>query len=354
MKFEKIPFLMEEMQSEDVYQLPVPGAPAILKPHYPISPEENFRRTLAGEPVWIPSDIELFLFAPSTIGENVARGLVVDTLRVPPQELGGRDYFGIEWIYKPEQGGSMVRPGNPLLEEACEWKEKIVFPDASAMDWDACAQRNQFLLRQGKMIKMPFYTGFFERLVSFMDMEGALIALVDEEQQEDVKALFDRLADFYIEMIRNMRKYFHLDILWFHDDWGSQRAPLFSYETVEEMILPYLKKVVDAAHEEGVIFEFHSCGCIEPLVPLIIEAGADMWDGQEMNDKEGLSRAYRGKLGLEVEAPIRPDMSDQELHACIRELVNRYAPGVFLGKTFRSDPRLTPIAYQESRIRYAK
>ena len=354
MKFEKIPFHEKEMQSEEVYQLPFPGAPAILKPHYPISPAENFRRTLAGEPVWIPADIELFLFAPSTIGENVARGLVVDALRVPPQELGGRDYFGIEWTFIPEQGGSMVKPGSPLLEEACEWEEKVVFPDVSAMDWEACAQRNQFLLSQGKLIKMPFYTGFFERLVSFMDMEGALIALVDEEQQEDVKALFDRLADFYIEMIINMRKYFHLDILWFHDDWGSQKAPLFSYETVEEMILPYLKKVIDAAHEAGVIFEFHSCGCIESLVPLIIEAGADMWDGQNMNDKQTLSRTYRGKLGLEVEAPIRPGMSDQELHTCIRELLDQYAPGVFLSKTFRSDPRLSPIAYEESRIRYSQ
>ena len=312
MTYEKIPFQKEEMQSEEVYKLPFPGFQPVLKPHYPISPAENFRRTLAGEPVWIPGDIELFLFSPATIGENKSRGLVIETMQVPPGELGGKDFFGVEWVFSPEQRGSMVKPGMPLLEEACEWEDKVVFPDVSAMDWEACAERNKALLNQGKLIKMTLYTGFFERLVSFMGMEGALIALVDEEQQEDVKALFDRLADFYIEMIVNMKKYFHFDILWFHDDWGSQRAPMFSYETVEEMILPYLKRVVDAAHKEGVIFEFHSCGCVEPLIPLIIEAGADMWDGQEMNDKVSLS------------------------------------------KTFRSDPRLTPIAYEESRIRYSR
>jgi len=129
---------------------------------------------------------------------------------------------------------------------------------------------------------------------------------------------------------------------------------MFSSETVEEMILPYLKKVIDAAHDEGVIFEFHSCGCIEPLVPIIVEAGADLWDGQDMNDKTSLSRKYRGILGLEVQAPIHPGMSDQELRVCVRGMLEQYAPGVFLSKTFRADPRLTPIAYEESRIRYSQ
>ncbi|MBR4760835.1 MAG: methyltransferase, partial [Lachnospiraceae bacterium] len=193
----------------------------------------------------------------------------------------------------------------------------------------------------------------FERLVSFMDMEGALIALVDEDQQDDVKELFDKLADFYIDVIGRMKQYFDLDILWFHDDWGSQRAPMFSYETVQEMIFPYLKKVIDAAHAAGIIFEFHSCGKIDPLVPLIVEAGADLWDGQEMNDKEELSRIYQGRLGIEVEAQLRPGMTEEEMHAYLREFLDRYAPGVFLGKSFKADPRLSVIAYEESRIRYS-
>ena len=124
------------------------------------------------------------------------------------------------------------------------------------------------------------------------------------------------------------------------------------YDTVEEMILPALKKVVEGAHEAGVIFEFHSCGMIEPLVPLIVEAGADLWDGQIMNDKASLSKTYRGKLGIEVESPIQPDMADEEARERIKELLEQHAPGIFLGKTFRADPRLTPIAYEESRNMY--
>ncbi|MBQ9031237.1 MAG: methyltransferase [Parasporobacterium sp.] len=354
MTYSKIPFQPSEMQSEEVYQLPFPGAPGILKPRYPISPEENLRRTIAGEPVWIPSDTELSLFAPATVFENVTRGMVIDAKRIPPEEFGGKDYFGVEWVYVPEQRGSMVKPGNPLMEEAGEWRDKIHFPDLSSWDWEDCAKRNAPLLNQGRMIKTPLFTGFFERLVSFMDMQGALIALIDEDQQEDVKELFDRLADFYIKLIGCMRNYFHVDIVWFHDDWGSQRAPMFSYDTVEEMILPSLKKVVDAVHAMGMIFEFHSCGNIETLVPLIVKAGADLWDGQEMNDKISLSHTCKGKLTIEVEPQIRPEMTEEEIRSYIKTLLDQYAPGIALGKTFKGDPRVTPIAYEESRKKYGR
>ena len=352
MEFNKIMFQESEMQSGEEYKLPIPGAPGILKPAYPIPPRENYKRTLVGEPVWLPSDMELFMFSPATIGENVVRGMVTDTKRVSPEEFGGKDFFGVEWVYVPDQRGSMVKPGNPLMEEAGEWREKVIFPDMSTWDWEECAARNKPLLSQGKMIKTPLYTGFFERLVSFMDMEGALVALIDEEQQDDVKELFDRLADFYIEYITNMKRYFGVEIVWFHDDWGSQRAPMFSYQTVEEMILPALKKVVDGVHKAGVIFEFHSCGMIEPLVPLIVQAGCDQWDGQEMNNKAELSKTYRGRLGIEVQAPLRPEMTDEEMRECVRTILDQHAPGIFLGKTFRADPRLTPIAYEESRKKY--
>lgn len=352
MNFEKIPFQKSEMQSGEVFPAPFPGAPGILRPSYPISPRENFLRTLAGHPVWLSSDRELMMFAPSTIGENTVRGMVIETRRVPAEQFGGKDFFGVEWKYVPEQNGSMVVPGKPLMEEACEWREKVIFPDMSKWDWEECAERNSPLLDQDRIIKTPLYTGFFERLVSFMDMEGALIALIDEEQQEDVRELFDALADFYIEYLRNMKKYFSIDMVWFHDDWGSQRAPMFSFKTAEEMIVPSLKKVVDGAHKEGIIFEFHSCGKIDDLVPLIVEAGSDMWDGQAMNDKAALSRQYRGKLGIEVDTEIPPGMKDEDLRIYLRDLIEKHAPGIFLSKTFRADPRLTPFAYEESRKLY--
>ncbi|MCF0228307.1 MAG: methyltransferase [Parasporobacterium sp.] len=352
MIYDKIPFREEEMQSGKEYRSFVPGAAGILKPDYPITVKDNLRRTMEGKPAWLPSDTEFFTFAPALIVENIARGFVIDAERIPAEKLGGPDFFGINWIFMPEARGSMVMPGNPLLNDACEWKEKVVFPDISSWDWEGSALKNKMLLSDGRPVKMTIYTGFFERLVSFMGMEGALIALIDEEQKEDVKELFDRLSDFYIELIGYMKRYYNFDVLWFHDDWGSQKAPMFSYGTVHEMIEPYLKKVIDAAHKINIIFEFHSCGKIEPLVQAIVDSGVDLWDGQDINDKARLSREYKGKLCIEVEASSVMNSSEDEIEEFLTGIFNTYDKGIFLGKTFKSDPKLYPVAYRMSRKLY--
>ena len=47
--------------------------------------------------------------------------------------------------------------------------------------------------------------GFWERLISLMDVSGAAIALVDEDQKDALHAFFDRYADHMIECIRRVK-----------------------------------------------------------------------------------------------------------------------------------------------------
>ena len=44
--------------------------------------------------------------------------------------------FGVDWEYIPVAGGSMIRPGKPLLKDANEWYEKVKFPDIESWDWE--------------------------------------------------------------------------------------------------------------------------------------------------------------------------------------------------------------------------
>jgi hypothetical protein len=171
---------------------------------------------------------------------------------------------------------------------------------------------------------MTIFTGLFERLISFIDFEGAAVALIDEDEQPAVHRLFDRLADFYIDLIKHFKKYYNVEIITFHDDWGSQRSPFFSTDTWEEMILPYLKRIIDAAHSIGVIFELHSCGMIEPIVPLFIAAGVDTWRGQPMNDKKRLVREYGDRFVFGVEVETSRGASDQEIYRAAEEFIAEY------------------------------
>lgn len=60
-------------------------------------------------------------------------------------------------------------------------------------------------------------------------------------------------------------------------DFGTQRSVFCSPDTFRELYLPYYKKMNDWIHENTHWKTFkHTCGAIEPLLPLFIEAGFDI------------------------------------------------------------------------------
>ena len=196
----------------------------------PITPKENVwacvRRKGA---MWIPSSSDFITVESRTNLDHVARAEVMDM--GPPQPLeekGGKDLFGVEWVYVEKVGGSMVKPGNPMLEDANDWPKVIKFPDVDKLDWDECRRLNTPLNETKRAMSVTFQNGLFERLISFMDFENAALAIIDDEQKDAVHALFAKLCDMYEAMITKYLEILKLDGVIFHDDWGSQRAPFFS------------------------------------------------------------------------------------------------------------------------------
>ena len=288
-----------------------------------LTQRENFIRFLKGEPYeWMPSGRDRKSFLPSLSPENIARGRVAQQEPFDRKLYGGKDWFGVEWKYDPVIKGSMEVA--PLMDEIEGWEDKIKFPDLSALDWAGCAEKNKEYLQTDQILVSTLYTGFFERLISFLGFENAAMALVDDDAQDEVKKLFDKLADFYIEQIRYMHQYLNVEFIILHDDWGTQRGPMFSAETHQEMIVPYVKKVVDAAHQEGVFVEMHSCGMIEPLIPGLISTGVDTWCGQEVNNKLALIQKYGGEFKFGIEFRLAQPVSDEELIKLVRQFKANY------------------------------
>ena len=298
------------------------------------------------------------MFNPRMIPENIARAIVAEVNPYNPYadpEPFHTDFFGVEWEFVPTAGGSMVRPGKPFLEDIEDWEEKVIPPDLSQYDWEGCVKANEgFINQDTRACKTTVFTGFFERLISFIDMAPALLALIDEDEQECVHGIFDRLATFYDELFGYYEKYFHMDAVWFHDDWGSQRAPLFSADTCFEMLVPYLKRVVDSAHNHGMAFEFHCCGKNELLVPCMIEAGVDMWQGQEMNDYKMLHKKYGKDIRFCVDIPPVPEnATDQQLRDHVNAFLDDFPYNVYASVLMYGQPDLYEALYEESRKRYS-
>lgn len=336
-----------------------PGAPSRTLWHAPCTPRENLLEAIkTKECQFLPNVLDMRGMNPAFLLDNRARGTVMDGGEpFVPDPQGERDVFGVEWIYDPAINGSMVRPGAPLLEDIEDWEEIIAFPDPSTWDWAGQAEASkEYLSDQLYARKSTIFTGFFERLISFMDFEDAAIAMVDEDAQEHVHALFEMLTNLYLVYLENFKRYFDIDVLEVHDDWGSQTAPLLSEDTIRTMILPYLTRLITRAHELGVAVEFHSCGKIECLVPLMVEAGVDMWMGQDVNDKKAIVDAWGDELVVEVEVPeLGEDATDEEVWAAAQAFADDF---VILGKPVAlsiysaaraNPPLMTEALYQISR-----
>lgn len=263
-----------------------------------LTKKENYMRFLRREKCeWIPCLGDFQIFSPRIVPDNKARAFSVEVDPVPPAQWGGEDMFGVEWEYIPVAGGSMEKEGVPhLMDDVNDWKDVITFPDVDSWPWEEAAERNKNFIDRTKFVQVWFFTGFFERLISFMGFEDAAVAMIDEDQEDAIHELFDALADTYIKIIANYKKYFDIDGVYMHDDWGTQKSTFFSRSVAMDMIAPHMKKVSDYCHANGLVYESHSCGKNESIIDAYLAAGSDQWIGQDMNDVVKLRREYGDKI----------------------------------------------------------
>lgn len=342
----RVPFDPSELEVQGQFP-PCPpihnGAPIL---NTPITPRENFMALRDGKkPLWVPMNTDEAIYHPGFLADNAAR------------RAGGKDYFGVEWVYVPQVGGSMVRPGKPFMEDANDWEKLLKFPNIRDYDWDAANRpgKDQYVPEETRAASGTILNGYFERLISLMDFQYAAMAMVDEDQKDAVKDLFWALTDFYKTIVDCFVEYYHIDFLTFHDDWGSQRAPFFSLDTIEEMLVPPIGELVDYAKSKGLYVEMHSCGKNDMVVPAYIDAGVDTWTGQPMCDKPKLYEMYGDKLTLGVSPEVVPE--DAPLEAVYAEAERFCDQYVGLDKppviaSFRGNhPKMREVLYEVSRKR---
>lgn len=322
----KIPFSEEELKIKDTQSMFGCECPEF---NTPITPKENFERMLKEkDPLWQVTIFDYQYLFPKCIPDNPAKGNVSDE-KLPPEQLGGLDMFGIDWEYGVDIGGSTVRPGKPRLADANEWKEKIVFPTKEVIDswdWDDCKATAEKTLKGPYMWEPVICTGYFERLISFMDFESSLIAMIDEDQQDAIHELFDKLSDLYIMIIDKYMEVFpgQIGAICLHDDWGHQRGLFLSPATIREMLVPHIRKVNDYAHSKGLYTECHSCGKVDQLVPCYIEAGFDMLECQPLIDFDTVVPQYGDQITFHYAPEVpEPGASKEEYVAAARKLVDK-------------------------------
>jgi hypothetical protein len=142
---------------------------------YPVTPKKGVRAALSREPLWQVVGLEEDMFIPRANPDNVARSFILDGSEHTIGFNGdGCDMFGIKWEYVAQAGGCMVRPGNPLLTMRTNGWIK-----SSGRTWipgtgRQCADSKRLSERDTAV--SCCFNGWFERLLSFMNTENALLA----------------------------------------------------------------------------------------------------------------------------------------------------------------------------------
>jgi hypothetical protein len=252
--------------------------------------------------------------------------------------------FGVEWQYVPITGGSMVKPENPKIKDINRWEEYVSFPNLDEWDWEGSAKKNAPLFHKDRMLRIWLMNGLNERLISMMDFDRTMIAYIDEDQKEGVHRFFDRLCDFYDDLIGRFKKHFDADVLMFNDDWGTQRGPQFSPDTAREMLAPYIRRIVESCHKRGMYFELHCCGKNDMLVDVMAESHIDLWAPQEINDFDLLYRLTAGRFALVIPFDVPEGATEEQANRIAADIMEKYgknrdmivAPPMFGG----GDPQL--------------
>lgn len=309
----------------------------------PISARENTIHYFTGkEYQWIPDwSSDYYDFSADCIPDVIACGM-----------SGGVDSFGVTWT--PVENGlpAMVKPGNPTLKDIADWRS-LEWPDIDSWDWEGCVKNYEGVIDGSRVLRPYIQIGLFERMISLLDFDGALFALIDNP--DECKAFLDKVADYNIDLIDHYCKYFPIDAICFLDDWSAQRAPFFSVEMAKDILFPRLKRIVDHVKSKGLLFTWHSCGNGTAFVPLMLEAGIDGWQLQNNAvDMEEAMKLANGKLIFETSEVFPLDTSEETIISKIKETITHYGNQrtvtyCFCDEYYMTSPLMRNTAYQATR-----
>ena len=281
---------------------------------------ENYMRMMRGE---LPESIPEFNFKNLICPEILKRN------RTPQ---GGFDCFGVEYVTSPESNnGAIPKPNNFMIEDITKWRDIVTKPDLAGIDWEAMAKHDLANVdRDAAPVTADMITGFFQALINYMGFTEGLTAIYEEP--EEVAALMEWVTDFYIEVAKNMIKYYKPDMCWMPDDVATARSPFMSKDQFEELFLPSWKRFTEVWLDAGIPVELHCCGQCMDFVDDFVEIGISAWDpAQVANDLSAVKAKYGRKLAIVGGFDgngfgVKPGVTEEEMRAEVRRLIDQLAP----------------------------
>jgi uroporphyrinogen decarboxylase len=194
-----------------------------------------------------------------------------------------------------------------------EHKHEMVWT-GEGVDWEAMRAAERRARERGQWFCLRCSFGFTS-VLSFMGTEAALLTMAADP--EWTAEMFDRSAQGVCEALDDVLGHgIELDGCYPANDLGYRNGPLFSPAMFRRFELPQHRRFYQAALGHGLPTILHSCGCVHPFIPDLIEAGLACL--QPLEVKAGMDllalKAQYGEVlalmgGIDVRKMAHPDPS---------------------------------------------
>ncbi len=206
------------------------------------------------------------------------------------------DEFGVRHVVSPASWPLAMAVGHSFATRE-EW-EKTPRPDPMA-DWRyTCIKDAIAASHNGQADELAMIAGVrgaFTVMFIGMGFDNMALAVYDDpDLLVEMSAYF---TDFWTKIaLRDVE--LGADAIFIANDMGFNTNTLLAPDTMREIFLPDLKKQVKAIQDAGAKVILHSCGCVNPILPDLVDTGIDA-----LND---IQRA----AGMDI-AQIKKDYGDR-------------------------------------------
>ncbi|NJD03075.1 MAG: hypothetical protein FIA99_10900 [Ruminiclostridium sp.] len=172
-----------------------------------------------------------------------------------------------------------------------DWEEKIkkfIFPGWHGISPDSPEKLPSEDRDYAVLLDIP---GYFWVLRRWMGFEGACTAFYDDPGFVD--EAFEFWSEYLLAQCKLVTKYVKPDFAYFAEDMAYKSGSMVSPALLEKYFAPRYKKIADFLNSEGVnIVGVESDGFVDEMIPVLKDAGINLWAPFEIACREGKDDLY--------------------------------------------------------------
>lgn len=240
--------------------------------------ENNLLRVLRGEKPQRATMFELFL--NDALYEELAghgwdgkTALSRQRMVIDAMAAGGYDYAPIVipgFIFpKPPLVKAETRSLN-REPSIVDWESfgNYAWPDPDAADYGILDELRRWL-PEGMKFCVESPEGFLENVINLVGYDNLCYMLFDD--YELVRAIFEQAGSRLLRYYERVAEHDTVGFLCCNDDWGFNTHTFLSTAHMRELVFPWHKKFVEAAHRAGKPCMLHSCGNFRKIIDDIVD-----------------------------------------------------------------------------------